>query len=57
MPDWQQRVWETQLLSDDAVRVALRGEGIVLTNWSEIMQRFHGRPTAADSATPSNGTR
>jgi len=57
MPDWQQRVWETQLLGDEAVRAALRGEGLVLTNWGEIMQRFHGRPPAKDSATASNGTR
>ena len=39
-PNWQHRVWESQLLSDDAVQQFLADEGIVLTNWVEIMHRF-----------------
>jgi predicted glycoside hydrolase/deacetylase ChbG (UPF0249 family) len=44
MPDWQQRVWDSQLMGDEAVRAALRGQGIMLTDWREIMRRFEGRP-------------
>jgi hypothetical protein len=39
-PNWQHRVWENQLLSDDQVHQFLQDEGIVLTNWKEIMLRF-----------------
>ena len=55
LPDWQQRVWDAQLLGDDAVRAALRGEGVVLTDWREIMRRFDGRPSPSDipSAKPA----
>jgi hypothetical protein len=45
---WQNRVWEAQLLDDPAVRDALHQEGILLTNWRDIMKRFEavgeGRP-------------
>lgn len=43
-PRWQQRVWDAQLMADDEVRQALEAEGVVLTDWREIMQRFEGRP-------------
>ena len=51
VPDWQQRVWEAQLLADPDVRAALAGEGTVITNWREMMSRFQDRPPeAADSS-------
>jgi predicted glycoside hydrolase/deacetylase ChbG (UPF0249 family) len=37
---WQDRVWDAQLLSDPAVREKLQAEKVLLTNWREIMQRF-----------------
>jgi predicted glycoside hydrolase/deacetylase ChbG (UPF0249 family) len=40
---WQQRVWEAQLFSDPAVKEFLEKEGIVITNWKEIMTRFGAR--------------
>lgn len=49
-PDWQQRVWDAQLMADDDVRSALRSEGVELTSWREIMLRFEGRPRAAEPA-------
>jgi predicted glycoside hydrolase/deacetylase ChbG (UPF0249 family) len=47
--DWQQRVWDAQLMADDEVRSALRSDGIELTNWREILRRFEGRPGASDA--------
>jgi hypothetical protein len=42
MPDWQQRVWDARLMGDDDVRAALAADGVVLTDWREIMRRFQG---------------
>jgi predicted glycoside hydrolase/deacetylase ChbG (UPF0249 family) len=42
MPDWQQRVWDARLMGDDDVRAALSPDGVVLTDWREIMRRFQG---------------
>lgn len=41
---WQQRVWETQLFSDPEVIQFFKNEGIVFTNWKELMERHqkHG---------------
>jgi predicted glycoside hydrolase/deacetylase ChbG (UPF0249 family) len=41
-PDWQQRVWETQLMSDKDVRQMLQSEDYILTDWREMMDRFQG---------------
>ena len=41
--DWQQMVWEAQLLEDAEVRAALSAEGISLASWSDLMARFEGR--------------
>jgi hypothetical protein len=51
MPDWQQRVWDAQLLTDEEVRAALGGDGVILTDWREMMRRFQGQPATADRAT------
>lgn len=37
---WQQRVWEGELFSDPVVIKFLKDEGIIVTNWKEIMKRF-----------------
>lgn len=37
---WQQRVWEAQMFADPAVQQFLKEEGIVTTDWKEIMKRF-----------------
>jgi predicted glycoside hydrolase/deacetylase ChbG (UPF0249 family) len=36
----QQRIWEAQMFSDPAVKQFLASEGIVFTNWKEIMRRW-----------------
>lgn len=43
--DAQQRVWDNQLFEDADVRAALAADGVIITDWREIMQRFEGRPT------------
>jgi predicted glycoside hydrolase/deacetylase ChbG (UPF0249 family) len=37
---WQQRVWEGEMFSDPVVLQFFKDEGIVITNWTEIMKRF-----------------
>ena len=37
---WQQRVWEAEMFHDPKVRQFLESEGIVFTNWREMMRRF-----------------
>lgn len=49
-PDWQQRVWAARLMTDPDVRNALQRDGLILTNWRELMQRFEG---SAPATTPS----
>jgi predicted glycoside hydrolase/deacetylase ChbG (UPF0249 family)/predicted neuraminidase len=43
---WQQRVWEGELFSDPVVINFFRDEGIVITNWKEIMERFNNNMKA-----------
>jgi predicted glycoside hydrolase/deacetylase ChbG (UPF0249 family)/predicted neuraminidase len=38
---WQQRVWEAQLFSDPVVINYFRDNGIILTTWKEIMEKFN----------------
>jgi len=49
-PDWQQRVWDAQLLQDEDVLALLHADDVVLTNWREIMQRFTGTGPAVEKA-------
>lgn len=37
---WQQRVWEAKMFSDPDLNKFFETEGIVFTNWNEIMKRF-----------------
>ena len=44
--DAQQRIWDAELLADQEIIRALQAEGIVLTDWREIMRRFSGEAPA-----------
>lgn len=37
---WQQRVWEADLFADPIVHQFFKQEGIIITDWKEIMKRF-----------------
>lgn len=37
---WQQRAWEADMFSDPVVKQFLASEGIVFTNWKEMMKRW-----------------
>ncbi|MBT3242439.1 MAG: ChbG/HpnK family deacetylase [Bacteroidetes bacterium] len=37
---WQQRVWEAEMFSDPELIRFFEDEGIIFTNWKEIMQRY-----------------
>lgn len=37
---WQQRVWEAEMFSDPEVVEFLEKEGVLFTNWKEMMGRF-----------------
>lgn len=37
---WQQRVWESELFADPIIRQFFADEGIIITTWKEIMERF-----------------
>jgi len=37
---WQQRVWEGQMFSDAEVKQFLKDQGIIFTNWREVMKRY-----------------
>ncbi|MCB0629697.1 MAG: polysaccharide deacetylase family protein [Lewinella sp.] len=39
---WQQRVWEAKMFSDPEMIRFFAEEGIVFTNWKEIMRRYRG---------------
>jgi hypothetical protein len=40
---WQQRVWESQMFSDPEVIQFFEEEGVLFTNWKEMMKRFRER--------------
>ncbi len=40
---WQQRVWEAKMFSDPEVINFLKNEGILFTNWKEMMKRYKDR--------------
>ena len=37
---WQQRVWEAKMFSDSDIIKFLKNEGILFTNWKEMMKRY-----------------
>ncbi len=38
---WQQRVWEYKMFSDTGLIRFFKDEGIIFTNWIEVMERFN----------------
>ena len=40
---WQQRVWEAQIFADPEMIAFFKDQGIIFTNWKEIMARFNGK--------------
>lgn len=38
---WQQRAWEAEMFSDPVVLDFFEKEGVIHTNWTEIMKRFN----------------
>jgi predicted glycoside hydrolase/deacetylase ChbG (UPF0249 family) len=45
---WKQRSWEARLFSDPTCKEFFQTEGLIFTNWKEIMRRFRERfPNAA----------
>ena len=40
---WQQRSWEAQMFADPVMKAFFEREGIVFTNWKEIMARWEQR--------------
>ncbi|MCA9100378.1 MAG: polysaccharide deacetylase family protein [Planctomycetales bacterium] len=47
---WQQRAWEAEMFHDPKVRQFLESEGIVFTNWKEMLRRFdeQAKPPSAE---------
>jgi chitin disaccharide deacetylase len=44
---WQQRAWEVRLFADPVARQFFEDEGLIFTNWREIMQRFQSKQALA----------
>ena len=40
---WQQRVWEAEMFADPDLIQFFDNEGIIFTNWKEIMKRFEAK--------------
>ncbi len=56
-PRWQQMVWDRELLLDPVVRDHFAAQGIALTDWREVMQRFEGTlPPEAQEAVDAKDT-
>jgi predicted glycoside hydrolase/deacetylase ChbG (UPF0249 family) len=48
VPTAEDQVWNAELMADEEVQAALTAEGVILTNWREIMARFEGRPQLSE---------
>jgi chitin disaccharide deacetylase len=44
---WQQRAWEVRLFADPVVHEFFENEGLVFTNWKDIMKRFEAKQALA----------
>ena len=40
---WRQRSWEAKLFSDPACKEFFQAQGLIFTNWKEMMRRFRER--------------
>lgn len=38
---WQQRIWEAEMFADPELKKFFVEEGVIFTNWKEIMKRFN----------------
>lgn len=38
---WQQRIWEAKMFADKDLIKFFEEEGIIFTNWTEIIKRFN----------------
>jgi predicted glycoside hydrolase/deacetylase ChbG (UPF0249 family) len=47
---WQQRVWEARMFADPEVQAFFQREGILFTNWKEMMRRFDAREVKEKAA-------
>lgn len=48
---WQQRVWEAKMFSDTGLQSFFKSEGIIFTNWKEIMTRYQNTNKKNNTAT------
>ncbi len=46
---WQQRVWESKMFADPSMHAFFEREGILFTNWKEMMKRFDERKLGGDA--------
>ncbi|MBJ42586.1 MAG: hypothetical protein CMJ80_04730 [Planctomycetaceae bacterium] len=53
VPDWQQRAWDAAVLQDPEVVKTMNDEGILVTDWRDIMHRFEARPIDVHEDPPS----
>jgi predicted glycoside hydrolase/deacetylase ChbG (UPF0249 family) len=53
---WQQRSWEARLFADPRVREFFAGEGLLFTNWKEMMRRHGERRGGAGKAQDAKET-
>lgn len=49
IPSWQQRVWEARLLADPQIRELFAEDGVTLTHWREVMERFEMEGATTDA--------
>lgn len=40
---WQQRAWEDQLFTDPEVQAFFKSDGLIITDWKEVMRRWKER--------------
>ncbi len=52
-PDWQNRVWDLQLLKDPKVKQTLKDAKIQITSWREVMERFERRGPEISAGAPA----
>ena len=53
---WQQRAWEAQMFADPEVHAFFQREGVLFTNWKEIMKRFDDRNGKGSPAGKTTGS-
>ncbi len=54
---WQQRVWENRLFNDPVVQRYIADNGIIVTDWKEVMERFRKTERSRQKAEKRNDGR